>query len=196
MAENNMVCIIGRAATAPILSHTYHGVKFFQFGMDTMRSSGTIDHIPILISEKILPSLSQGERLCIHGYFHSYRKQRNFSSRHLFQVCAEQLAKDESEDFNYISLTGVLCQKPVLRTTPLGRIVCDLFIANNHGQESEYIPAIAWNENAYKASLFHKGTTIKLIGRIQSRQYIKRLNNDVYEPRVAHEVSVQKMIEL
>ena len=98
---------------------------------------------------------------------------------------------------NYIYLEGYLCKPPLKRTSPLGRDICDLMLAvNRMYNKSDYIPCIAWGRNAGYAEQFGVGTKLSIEGRIQSREYRKKLEDGVSQLRKAYEVSVVKLEEI
>ena len=93
-----------------------------------------------------------------------------------------------------IFLDGYICKEPVYRKTPLGREIADLLVAVNRPYgKSDYIPCIAWGRNARYASGFGVGTRILIWGRVQSREYTKKVSETECEKRVAYEVSVSKL---
>ena len=59
--------------------------------------------------------------------------------------------------------------------------------------KSDYIPCICWGRNARFADQFEVGTHIQLWGRIQSREYQKRLSDAQTVTMTAYEVSVSKL---
>ena len=76
----------------------------------------------------------------------------------------------------------------------MGREIADLLIAVNRPYgKSDYIPCICWGRNARFASSFEVGTRCVVWGRIQSREYMKKLSEDYAEKRVAYEGSVNKL---
>ena len=95
------------------------------------------------------------------------------------------------EDENNVELDGFICKEPTYRETPLGRQVSDLIIASNRERnfKSDYIPCIAWGRNAIRTSELNVGTRVKVLGRLQSREYNKRLGDETYEARTAYELS-------
>lgn len=101
---------------------------------------------------------------------------------------------DPSKNINEIFLNGYVCKKPQYRTTPLGREITDILLAVNrlYGK-SDYIPCIAWGRNARFASTFQIGDNIKIWGRVQSRDYQKKLEDGRVEIRTAYEVSIFKL---
>ena len=80
------------------------------------------------------------------------------------------------------------------RKTPLGREIADLLLAVNRPYgKSDYIPCICWGRNARYAEHFKVGERCAIWGRIQSREYMKKLDEENVEKRVAFEVSVSKL---
>ena len=78
--------------------------------------------------------------------------------------------------------------------TPLGREIADLLIAVNRPYgKSDYIPCICWGRNARFASNFTVGARCAIWGRIQSREYMKKISEEEVIRRVAYEVSVSKL---
>ena len=95
---------------------------------------------------------------------------------------------------NQIQLDGFICKQPVYRMTPLGREICDILLAVNRSYgKSDYIPCICWGRNARFAGSLEIGSRIELVGRIQSREYQKRISEFEVVKRTAYEVSVNKL---
>ena len=133
----------------------------------------------------------------VQGQFRSYNKHTGGRSRLLLSVFVREWAPAEPEDPrnpNTIFLDGYICKKPVYRTTPLGREITDLLIAVNRPyNKSDYIPAIAWGRNAKYAETMEVGQNIRIYGRIQSRNYQKKMSEDQTDVKTAYEVSISKM---
>jgi single-stranded DNA-binding protein len=101
----------------------------------------------------------------------------------------------EGEDENRLELSGTLCKAPTLRSTPLGRTICDLILAvNRRYGRSDYLPCIAWGSLAHRCAALEVGDPVRLEGRLQSRTYTKRIGEE-QEERTAFEVSVMTMEE-
>ena len=78
----------------------------------------------------------------------------------------------------------------------MGREICDLMIAvNRMYNKSDYIPCIAWGRNATFAEKLDVGTKIYIEGRLQSREYKKKLDDGTMQLRRAYEVSVLRLEE-
>ena len=59
--------------------------------------------------------------------------------------------------------------------------------------KSDYIPCIAWGRNARFAGGLEVGAHLQVSGRVQSREYTKKIGEEEVERRVAYEVSVSKI---
>ena len=154
----------------------------------------------VMVSERLVDVSQdyQGEWICISGQFRSYNRHEEKKNRLVLSVFARELSFVEEEDdsvkSNQIYLDGYICKPPVYRKTPLGREIADLLIAVNRPYgKSDYIPCICWGRNARYASAFAVGGHVLIWGRIQSREYMKRLSETEMEKRTAYEVSVSKL---
>lgn len=86
---------------------------------------------------------------------------------------------EENKDPNSIFLDGYVCKEPVYRKTPLGREITDLLVAINRPyNKSDYIPSIVWGRNAKFAKNLKVGDRIQLWGRVQSREYEKKIDEN------------------
>ncbi|MFR7926063.1 MAG: single-stranded DNA-binding protein [Mediterraneibacter faecis] len=94
-----------------------------------------------------------------------------------------------------IFLDGYICKASDLsRRHRLEEKLRILLLAVNRPYgKSDYIPCICWGRNARYASAFEVGEHVQIIGRIQSRTYIKKLSDTLTEERTAYEVSVSKL---
>ncbi len=199
--ENNKVIIAGTVAGEPEFSHEVYEETFYTFMLNTPRLSETHDIIKITISEKFLASepLCVGDKIVIHGQFRSYNNFSNIGNRLILTVFVKSIQKicdddTESQNLNSIYLNGYICKKPVYRTTPFGREIADILLAVNRSyNKSDYIPCIAWGRNAKYAECFEIGDNIIIKGRIQSREYQKRISETEVESKTAYEVSVSKL---
>ena len=194
MLETNKVELCGALAQKPVYSHTSRDVEFFTFPLEVARLSGNTDLINILVRRAQLETLEAGEGLLkISGELRSFNNRSGVGNRLVITVLAREIAFGGGEDCNRVYLRGVLCKKPNLRVTPMGRDICDLMLAvNRRYGRSDYLPCIAWGMRAREAALWDVGETVALEGRIQSRRYIKTADG-VSEEKTAFEVSVTEI---
>ena len=198
--ENNQVSIMGKIDAPFTFSHQVYGEGFYMTELLVRRLSDCEDRIPVMISERLLDVTQdyQGEYIEVHGQFRSYNRHEEKHNRLVLSVFAREAGFvediDDSITINQIFLDGFICKPPVYRKTPLGREIADLLLAVNRPYgKSDYIPCICWGRNARYASAFAVGGHVLIWGRIQSRDYIKKISEDETEKRTAYEVSVSKL---
>ncbi|RGT88650.1 single-stranded DNA-binding protein [Coprococcus comes] len=198
--ENNQVTIMGKVATEFSFSHEVFGEGFYMVEVEVKRLSNSEDRIPLMISERLIDVTQDytGEYIMVHGQFRSYNRHEEQKNRLVLSVFVREISFMEEEPdgtkTNSIWLDGYICKEPIYRKTPLGREIADLLLAVNRPYgKSDYIPCICWGRNARYASGFEVGEHVQLLGRIQSREYVKRISDTETEKRVAYEVSVSKL---
>ena len=198
--ENNQVTIMGKVATEFSFSHEVFGEVFYMVEVEVKRLSNSEDRIPLMISERLIDVTQDytGEYIMVHGQFRSYNRHEEQKNRLVLSVFVREISFMEEEPdgtkTNSIWLDGYICKEPIYRKTPLGREIADLLLAVNRPYgKSDYIPCICWGRNARYASGFEVGEHVQLLGRIQSREYVKRISDTETEKRVAYEVSVSKL---
>ena len=184
--ENNQVTIMGEVASRFTFSHEVFGEGFYMVDVLVKRLSNSEDRIPLMISERLIDVTKE------------YNRHEEHKNHLVLSVFVREVAfVDEELDgakTNNILLDGYICKPPVYRKTPLGREIADLLLAVNRPYgKSDYIPCICWGRNARYASGFAVGEHVQILGRIQSREYVKKLSETETEKRVAYEVSVSKL---
>lgn len=198
--ENNQVTMIGEIVSEFEFSHEVYGEGFYLVDISVSRLSDSVDYIPLMVSERLVDVTQSyiGETISVSGQFRSYNRHEEKKNRLILSVFVRELEfVDEIEDdikSNQIYLDGYICKEPIYRKTPLGREIADLLVAVNRSYgKSDYIPCICWGRNARYASSFEVGSHVEVYGRIQSREYIKKIGEEQTEKRVAYEVSVNKI---
>lgn len=201
--ENNKVTLSGEIVSNFEFSHECYGEGFYTAMLASERESTAKDIIPIMVSERIVDVEADwiGRFVKVSGQFRSYNKHEGERNRLVLSVFVREFEDitDEQMEFefrhdNEIYLDGYICKPPTYRKTPLGREITDILLAVNRPYgKSDYVPMICWGRNAVYASGLEIGTRLRIEGRIQSREYQKRISDDEYETRIAYEVSVSKM---
>ena len=198
--ENNQVTVMGEVISDFAFSHEIFGEGFYMVDISVKRLSDSYDIIPVMVSERLLDVNAdyKGMYICINGQFRSYNRHEEHKNRLVLSVFAREVdfieEMEESSKTNQIYLDGYICKEPIYRKTPLGREIADVLLAVNRPYgKSDYIPCICWGRNARYASQFKVGERCAVWGRIQSREYMKKLDEEHIERRVAFEVSVSKL---
>ncbi|NLJ98119.1 MAG: single-stranded DNA-binding protein [Tissierellia bacterium] len=202
--ESNIVKIIGKIVTPVKFSHEMYGEGFYNFKVEVPRLSDSVDILQVTVSERLIINmdLSIDSYVEICGQLRSYNRYIDNASRLILTVFTREIRTLDDEDEkkellkhpNEIYLDGYICKEPIYRTTPFGREITDLLLAVNRPyNKSDYIPCIAWGRNARFCEKLLVGDHIKIWGRIQSREYQKRYNDDDVETKTAYEVSIFRL---
>ena len=193
----NRIFLRGRLAAPPVPSHVNHGVEYFTFPLAVRRLSGAEDRLNVVASQEQLAELplEQGCPLAVLGEVRTFNNRTGVGSRLVVSVFARTLSCEEGEDENRLELSGTLCKPPALRSTPLGRTICDMILAvNRRYGRADYLPCIAWGSLAYRCGAMEVGDRLALEGRLQSRAYTKEIDGRIQE-RIAFEVSVMSLTD-
>ncbi len=195
--NNNKVYLRGTVVSQPEYSHEIYGEGFYEVMMSVPRLSDYNDNIPITVSERFLQEddFNVGNTVAIKGQFRSYNKQVESKNKLMLTVFVREVIEgDESVNPNSIEISGYVCKSPIYRTTPFKREICDILVAVNRAyNKSDYLPCIAWGRNARFVKDQEVGKKLIVEGRIQSREYQKKIGEEEYETRTAYEVSVSKV---
>lgn len=200
--KNNQATLSGEIVRNFEFSHEVFGEGFYTAMLASERLNETKDIIQIMVSERLVDVKADwiGRFVRVSGQFRSYNKceeRRNRLKLSVFVMGWETWEDDGTirpSDESQIFLDGYICKRPNYRKTPLGREIADILLAVNRPYgKSDYIPTICWGRNARFASGFEVGTRLQIEGRIQSREYQKRISDDEIVTKIAYEVSVSRM---
>lgn len=186
--ENNQITVSGKIIELEY-SHECYNEKFYRIILETFRTSGIADYIPIIVSEKILV-----DQINEYVYVNGSIRTRNIDGHLDIFIFAEEIDylnfdSDDRIDTNELELNGYICKCNKVRETPLKRVICDFIQAVNRPYgKSDYIPCIAWGRTARFVEKIEIGTPVVVYGRFQSRYYEKN-----GEQKIAYEISVQSI---
>ncbi|MGE5627132.1 MAG: single-stranded DNA-binding protein [Solirubrobacterales bacterium] len=198
LLENNKIYLEGSVISPLEFSHEMYGEGFYTFYMDVQRLSDAKDKLYVTVSERLIQGmdLSISSEIVVEGQLRSYNKFVDGCNRLILTVFARNIVccNERSKNPNQIFLNGYICKAPVYRTTPFGREISDMLVAVNRTyNKSDYIPAIAWGRNSRFCQNLNVGDNIKVWGRLQSREYQKKVSDDEVKKKIAYEVSISKM---
>lgn len=200
VVDTNIVTVIGEIISPLEYSHEMYGEIFNTFKIKVPRLSDHHDVLPVTVSERITMGLDNkvGTKVIVEGQLRSYNKHIDGRNKLVLTIFARELSvHDWGEGIknpNIIELDGYICKNPVYRTTPFGREITDMLIAVNRSyNKSDYIPCIAWGRNARFSEKLKVGDHMRIWGRIQSREYQKKMTEEDVITKVAYEVSISKM---
>ena len=192
--NENRIELRGRLAAAPALSHVNHGVSYYLLPLAVRRLSGAEDTLNVMAAQEQLFPLRPGDPLTVRGEVRTFNNRSGVGSRLIVSVFAQSLSQEAGEDMNRLELSGTLCKPPSLRSTPLGRTICDMILAvNRRYGRADYLPCIAWGSLAHRCAAMEVGSGLSLEGRLQSRVYTKEVDGQLQE-RTAFEVSIMSLL--
>lgn len=196
--EDNEAHVAGICQSLPEYSHSVKDESFYSFKLKVNRLSENSDVLIVTLPEKMLlnVSIKEGKMLKISGQFRSYNNYKESGSKLILTLFAKEMeeVEEKAEFENEIYLNGFLCKKPVFRVTPFGREIADILLAVNRAyNKSDYIPCIAWGKNARIVKNMQVGQNLKISGRIQSREYQKKLSETETVTKTAYEVSASQI---
>lgn len=203
LSESNNSCVLsGKLDGRFEFSHRVKSEDFYSNTIKVERTSGKIDEIPIIVSGKDKEidfakyytdvDFELSGRI---GVFYYTERGKKHSKVYVF-VTSCKLQPEEMKDENEVCLEGRVCKKTIYRTTPRGKEITEICIeVKNTRGKNVYIPCIAWNGNALESAEYQPGDRIKIKGRIQSRNYLKKRpeNPEEVEEKVTYEVSINEL---
>ena len=194
LSNNILSSITGDVATKPKIV-VIDDVEYYSIDVTTKRAGGYADIVEVLLNAKdICPEV--GSRVRVVGFIFAYYQQNHV------KLCLYSLGiinVKSVQDKNLIMCVGTITRQPKLRSTPLGKIVCDVMLAVNNElgkTHSSYIPCICWNVTAENMSKLKPGQSILVAGRLQSREYNKTFDNNETVVKIAKELSINSFAEI
>ena len=193
--NNNILQLKGKIIEAPTYSHSVLGEGFFETKLEVKRLSSEVDILPVTISERLISGIKMGDEVGIKGQFRSYNKLENMRSKLMLTVFVREIVDLQSiNTTNNINLVGYICKEPIYRTTPFGREIADILLAVNRAyNKSDYLPCIAWGRNARFVKDLQVGEKLEISGRVQSRNYQKKIGDEVVT-KTAYEISINTIM--
>jgi len=195
--ENNQADVIGFIDSEIVLSHQVHGEDFMTFTLKVPRLSNTFDYINTTVSHRILTDdMKLGDKIAVKGQFRSYNNYSDVGNKLILTLFVHEIerATDSEKIHSEILLDGYICKEPIYRKTPFGREIADVLLAVNRAyNKSDYIPCIAWGRNARFCEKLTVGQNIKVAGRVQSREYQKKISELKTVTKTAYEVSISRI---
>ncbi len=195
---NNKIYLEGKIVSDLQFSHEMYGEGFYTFNLEVPRLSDAKDILSVTVSERLIGGmeLKAESEVIVEGQLRSYNKFVDGANRLILSVFARnvEFCIEKSKNPNQIFLDGYICKQPVYRTTPFGREIADMLLAVNRSyNKSDYIPTIAWGRNSRFCQGLQVGDNIRVWGRLQSREYEKKVSETETIKKIAYEVSISKM---
>ena len=194
--KNNKATFSGEIISEFEYSHEVLGEKFYTSVLSVRRKSGVYDNIPFMVSERLVDvaELWTGQIVMLSGQIRSHNNRNGDKHKLVLFVFVREISLlDEREkyDSNNVVIDGYICKEPIYRRTPLGREITDvIFAVNRVYAKTDYVPSVFWGRSAKFISCLDVGTRIKAVGRLQSRDYVKKHEDGTEETKTTYELSV------
>lgn len=187
----NRIYIAGELLDAPAHSHSCRGEDFCRLTLGVKRLSGVSDELPLILPARAVPvGARKGAELWARGQVRAYTHAVDGRAQLQLTVFARAAGLGIPAHENAVELCGYVCKPPILRTTPRGRVLTDLFLACNRPfGRADYLPVIVWGANARLCAALAVGDLIRVSGRLQSRAYQKLLDDGGVLTRTICEIS-------
>ncbi len=195
-ADCNIARVTGTLQGALAADHVMRGETIYTGKLIIERTSGALDVLPVSAPGRLLDGFYGMGLVSARAQVRSYNMREGEANRLAITLFARYIedAQDGAVPENEITLIGTLCKRAVFRTTPFMREIADILLAVNRAYgRSDYIPCIAWGREAHMAAELAPGTRVRLGGRMQSRDYVKRFPDGTEEKRTAYEISCRTL---
>lgn len=198
----NAVALMGVVSSETIDIDNIYGQPYEGWAttVETERRSGIADEAIVVMPKATDVSQMQiGTPVMVIGKMQTFK---DFTTgKVLVYVLAEYAAPVEGEHWenqNDVTLTGKLGRGITYRETPKGKRITDVMVIvpNVIKGNSCYIPCICWQQAADEVKDWEEGTEVVLTGRLHSREYTKRVDDETTEQRTCYEVSVNTIEKL
>ena len=195
----NSVFLQGKKISEPVLSYTVGNENFYEMKIQIKRQSTAEDILTVSLSERVKEKIEGQEFVTITGELRTrnYRDENEKNHMKVYIFAKDGYLNLEEKYENEVTICGFVCKKPIFRTTPKNRDICDLLIAVNRpsGKRSDYIPSIVWGRLASYAGELAVGDNILVEGRFQSRIYEKKFVEETKQ-MTAYELSISSLSKL
>lgn len=198
--RENAVGMAGRIAGEIERQPDIYGTRGLKrFSLEISRADGSrqaSDRVIVIYGQEAEATpgqLADGAYVMVMGKMQTYKEVPG--GRIVVFVLAEYVGvvSEQVEQQNGVYLEGIVAREPIHRTTPKGRKITEVTVkvpsAFTEGYFS-FIPTICWGSDAEAAAEYQEGDRVAMEGRLQSRDYKKRLEG-VEVTLTAYEVSAR-----
>lgn len=178
-------------------SHFIQDIEFYKAELLVTDDNGKENIINIKFKRFSNP-YQEGDEALLIGNIRTYSQKLDTKNKVEVYVFT-YFDEPEELETNKVELDGHICKKGDLRKTKNGKDVIDFIIANNLKLDNQflncYIPCVAWGKLAKQINKMNISDYINIIGKLQSREYKKKISNDDFDIRVAHEVNIKEIVK-
>lgn len=190
----NDIILEGTVASEVVCDYDSFDHEIYKFQILVRRKSGAFDLLNCVSRDA--KELKNRDRIRIYGYIRSRKEiYGNKLHCHIYVFCKGYEKSEKELDTNLVQIQGSISRVGAIRKThTLGIYIVDFIVCVTDNMGKHFIPAIAWRKTAEMISGMKKWDEISFLGRFQSREYEKRLEDGTIEVRTAYEVSCNNIL--
>lgn len=195
----NKIKLSGKILDVSLETHSYNKEVFYKFYIEIIRKNGIADILPCVAPESITNTIEFGKNRTVYGEVRTRNVHADGKSHLEVYVKVDRIGAYKGNELNEVVMPECyICKIEPLYKTSKGDSIVNVTLASNRDEErwSDYIPAIFWNRQAILISQYSIGTKLGIAGRLRSRVYRKRYDNDLEEFKTAYELSVENVMVL
>ena len=180
-----------------VFSHNINDIEFYKAELVSKQENNK-ENVINLKFKRFSNPYQENQEISLVGNIRTYSRKLDVGSRvEVYTFTYFDLPEEDVINEAYID--GRICKKGDLRKTKSGKDVIDFIIANNLKTESQslncYIPCVAWGKLAKEIAKKGIGESLAVRGQLQSREYKKKISDNDFEIKVAHELNISEIIK-
>lgn len=190
----NDIILVGTVASEVECDYDSFDHELYKFQILVRRKSIAFDVLNCVSRDA--KELKKGDRIRVYGYIRS-RNEIYGNKRHcrIYVFCKRYEKSEMEPGLNLVQIQGNISRVGRLRKTSAeGIYIVDFIVCVTDNMGKHFIPAIAWRKTAEMISGMKKWDEISFLGRFQSRDYEKQLEDGTREVRTAYEVSCNNIL--
>ena len=189
-------------------SHSIKDIDYDQAHL-IVKNSNNEESVIDLVFKHFTNKHKDGDHVALLGNIRTFSKRMQDGSNRIrvyVFTYFDTLSPDEVQGTpveasdNYFQIDGHICKLGALRKFKDGKCNIQLTIANNiskgNSPINSYIPCIAWGRVAKKISKMSVGDSVAGFGELRSHQYVKNIDENTQEIRVAHEALLMNILTM
>lgn len=178
-------------------SHNINDIEFYKAELVCKQNNGK-ENVINLKFKRFSNPYQENQEVALIGNIRTYSQKLESKNKVEVYVFTYFDMPEDDSILNYANIDGRICKKGDLRKTRAGKDVIDFIIANNLKTENQslncYIPCVAWGKLAKEIAKKDIGESLAVKGQLQSREYKKKISENDFEIKVAHELNIDEII--
>ena len=193
--DKDEVVLVGEFEDDFTFSHEFKGISYFVAHMRIPRRNGVIDSLPIIRRFNAGDNHAvAGKRYRIEGQFRTFSARLMPDNLPGFFITVYSMEESNEPDLNKAEIIGTAMREPRFSKSGASALL-PLKITSGDGNGKYWrIQALLWRDYHKKlANSIREGDVIRVVGRIQSRQYHKQIQPGYDDTYTVYDVVADEM---